>query len=89
MIGWLIYWVRDHLKTGFSRSYRAWDAMTSILADTIPGIRVVKAFAQEGREIERFRRSQRRDLPHQQSGEHGVGLLLALGGVLESDWAWW
>lgn len=29
--------------------------MTSILADTIPGIRVVKAFAQEKREIQRFR----------------------------------
>ena len=29
--------------------------MTSVLADTIPGIRVVKAFAQERREIERFR----------------------------------
>jgi ATP-binding cassette subfamily B protein len=28
--------------------------MTSVLADTIPGIRVVKAFAQEDREIERF-----------------------------------
>ena len=28
--------------------------MTSILADTIPGIRVVKAFAQERREIDRF-----------------------------------
>ncbi|MCY2996407.1 MAG: ABC transporter ATP-binding protein [Planctomycetota bacterium] len=56
-IGWLTYWVRNHLNTGFSRSYRAWDVMTSILADTIPGIRVVKAFAQEGREIEGFRRS--------------------------------
>jgi ATP-binding cassette subfamily B protein len=29
--------------------------MTSILSDTIPGIRVVKAFAQEGRESERFK----------------------------------
>jgi ATP-binding cassette subfamily B protein len=28
--------------------------MTSVLADTIPGIRVVKAFAQERREIDRF-----------------------------------
>ena len=33
--------------------------MTSVLADTIPGIRVVKAFAQEQREIERFRAGQR------------------------------
>ncbi len=34
--------------------------MTSVLADTIPGIRVVKAFAQEDREIERFGRSNHR-----------------------------
>ena len=57
LIGWLIYWVRQHMQTGVSRSYRAWDAMTSILADTIPGVRVVKAFAQEKREIDRFERS--------------------------------
>ena len=36
--------------------------MTSVLADTIPGIRVVKAFAQERREIERFRRANDRVL---------------------------
>ena len=29
--------------------------MTSVLADTIPGVRVVKAFAQENREIDRYR----------------------------------
>jgi ATP-binding cassette subfamily B protein len=57
LIGWLILWVRAHLATGFARGYRAWGTMTSILADTIPGIRVVKAFAQEGHEIQRFRQS--------------------------------
>src|SRR5262249_29168999 len=57
LMGGLIYWVREHLKAGFSRSYRAWDAMTSILADTIPGIRVVQAFSQEEREVNRFRHS--------------------------------
>ena len=36
--------------------------MTSVLADTIPGIRVVKAFAQERREIDRFRRANDRVL---------------------------
>ena len=35
----------------------AWSDMVSVLADTIPGIRVVKAFAQERREVDRFRRS--------------------------------
>src|SRR5438093_7224790 len=34
--------------------------MTRVLADTIPGLRVVKAFAQEDREIDRFGRSNHR-----------------------------
>jgi ABC-type multidrug transport system fused ATPase/permease subunit len=29
--------------------------VTNVLADTIPGIRVVKAFAQEDREAQRFK----------------------------------
>ena len=59
---WLVYSVRGRLQQGFSRSRIAWADMTSALADTIPGIRVVKAFAQEEREINRFRRSNRRVL---------------------------
>ncbi|WP_010582548.1 cyanophycin metabolism-associated ABC transporter [Schlesneria paludicola] len=53
-IVWLMYYARDKLQIGFQASSRAWGAMSSVLADTIPGIRVVKAFAQEDREIERF-----------------------------------
>lgn len=52
---WLMYVSRDRLQAGFATSSRAWSSMTSVLADTIPGIRVVKAFAQEEREIDRFR----------------------------------
>ncbi|MES2530296.1 MAG: ABC transporter ATP-binding protein, partial [Pseudomonadota bacterium] len=33
---------------------RVWSEVTNVLADTIPGIRVVKAFAQEKREADRF-----------------------------------
>lgn len=51
---WLVYLVRERLRRGFSRATVAWGDMTSVLADTIPGIRVVKAFAQETRESERF-----------------------------------
>ena len=51
---WLVYAVRERLRRGFSRASVAWGDMTSVLADTIPGIRVVKAFAQEKREIDRF-----------------------------------
>ena len=51
---WLVYLVRERLRRGFSRATVAWGDMTSVLADTIPGIRVVKAFAQEVRESGRF-----------------------------------
>ena len=54
-IGWLIHNVRDRLRTGFEKIDRVWSEVTNVLADTIPGIRVVKAFAQERREAQRFR----------------------------------
>ena len=60
VIVWLVYRVRARLRRGFRQASVAWGEMTSVLADTIPGIRVVKAFAQENREIERFGRSNRR-----------------------------
>ena len=54
-IGWAIHVVRDKLRYGFEKIDRIWSEVTSVLADTIPGVRVVKAFAQEGRESDRFR----------------------------------
>jgi len=51
---WLVYAVRARMRRGFSQASVAWGDMTSLLADTIPGIRVVKAFAQERRESRRF-----------------------------------
>jgi ATP-binding cassette subfamily B protein len=57
LIAWMIQRVRIRLRHGFARGSAAWAEMVNVLADTIPGIRVVKAFAQEQREIERFRRS--------------------------------
>ena len=57
IIAWLVHQVRGRLRHGLQRGGRAWSELTSVLADTIPGIRVVKAFAQEHREVERFRTS--------------------------------
>jgi ATP-binding cassette subfamily B protein len=62
VIAWLIHIVRDRLRTGFEQIDRVWAEVTSVLADTIPGIRVVKAFAQEAREARRFREANRRNL---------------------------
>ncbi len=56
-IAWMIHMVRDRLRTGFEKIDRVWGEVTSVLADTIPGIRVVKAFAQERREAQRFKQA--------------------------------
>ncbi len=61
-IAWMIHVVRDRLRTGFEKIDRVWSDVTSVLADTIPGIRVVKAFAQEAREARRFRDANQRNL---------------------------
>lgn len=61
-IAWLIHLVRDRLRHGFERADRVWSEITNVLADTIPGIRVVKAFAQEAREVRRFREANDRNL---------------------------
>jgi ATP-binding cassette subfamily B protein len=62
LIAWMIHIVRDKLRTGFEKIDRVWSEVTNVLADTIPGIRVVKAFAQERRESGRFRDANRRNL---------------------------
>ena len=62
LIAWLIHLVRDRLRHGFEKVDRIWAEVTNVLADTIPGIRVVKAFAQEKREATRFREANRHNL---------------------------
>jgi ATP-binding cassette subfamily B protein len=62
LIIWLIHLVRDRLRFGFEKVDRSWSELTNVLADTIPGIRVVKAFAQENREVARFRETNDRYL---------------------------
>jgi ATP-binding cassette subfamily B protein len=61
-IVWMIRAVRFRLQTGFEKIDRVWSEVTSVLADTIPGVRVVKAFAQEHRESARFREANKHNL---------------------------
>ena len=61
-IVWMIHLVRFRLQTGFEKIDRVWSEVTSVLADTIPGVRVVKAFAQEHREAARFREANKHNL---------------------------
>ena len=51
---WLIYRHSESITRLFIRAWRKWSRVTDVLSDTIPGIRVVKAFNQEEREIGRF-----------------------------------
>ena len=62
IIAWMIHQVRDRLRTGFEKIDRVWGEVTNVLSDTIPGIRVVKAFAQEKREAQRFREANQHNL---------------------------
>lgn len=86
LIAYLVHLVRSRLRRGFVLEMRAWSEMTSVLADTIPGIRVVKAFAQERRETERFRTANDRVLQANDRVntvwtffEPAVGLLTSFG----------
>jgi len=54
LLAWLVQRVRTRLRHGFARASHAWGEMVSVLNDSISGVRVVKAFAQESREVERF-----------------------------------
>ena len=49
-----IYLNGRHLERYFLRAWRRWSALTDVVSDTIPGIRVVKAFNQEKSERRRF-----------------------------------
>ena len=54
LVVFFLFLVRDRLRRCYSRVSVVAADLQSVLADTIPGIRVVKAFAQERREIDRF-----------------------------------
>ncbi len=51
---WAIHLHGQHMQKLFLRAWRKWSRVTDILSDTIPGMRVVKAFHQEEREKQRF-----------------------------------
>jgi len=54
LLCWAIYRHGERMNRIFLRVWRKWSRVTDVLSDTIPGIRVVKAFNQESREVSRF-----------------------------------
>lgn len=51
--------MREWIRLIFRRQWRLYDKANSLLQDILSGIRVVKAFGQEGREVARFRSASR------------------------------
>ncbi|MCO4795504.1 MAG: ABC transporter ATP-binding protein [Bacteriovoracaceae bacterium] len=52
-----IYLHGEKMQKLFIKAWRKWSDLTSVLADTVPGIQVVKAFNQEKKEIKRFNKT--------------------------------
>ena len=53
----MFYVHTERMQILFLRIWRKWGNMTAVISDVIPGIRVVKAFAQENHEVTKFRNS--------------------------------
>ncbi|MEM6820746.1 MAG: ABC transporter ATP-binding protein [Verrucomicrobiota bacterium] len=54
---WAYYLHGKAINKRFLKAWRKWSSLTAVLSDTIPGMKVVKAFNQEEREIGRFGRA--------------------------------
>jgi ATP-binding cassette subfamily B protein len=54
LLCWGIFRHGQRMNEMFLRAWRKWSGVTDVLSDTIPGMRVVKAFNQEEREKKRF-----------------------------------
>ncbi len=50
----LTYYRGIKMQSMFGRLWTYWSRMTAVVGDAVPGVRVVKAFANERREIDRF-----------------------------------
>jgi ATP-binding cassette subfamily B protein len=89
---WAIVRHSDRLQWFFIRAWRKWSRVTDVLSDTIPGMRVVKAFSQEARESKRFI-ERNVDVTREFNRIHQVwtsfwpGLMLAVHGTTVLVWA--
>jgi ATP-binding cassette subfamily B protein len=82
----------ERIQQLFLRAWRKWSRVTDVLSDTIPGMRVVKAFNQEDREVGRFN-ERNDDVTDEFSRIHHLwttfwpGLMLAVHGTTVAVWA--
>lgn len=89
---WAIYRHGTKINRVFVRAFRKWSAVTDVLSDTIPGMRVVKAFSQEEREKGRFNK-RNYDVTEEFNHIHHIwttfwpGLMLAVHSTTVAVWA--
>lgn len=50
----LTIFFHKRLHRSFRQMWHRWSQMTAVVADALPGVRVIKAFSQEQREVDRF-----------------------------------
>ena len=55
-LGVLTYYRSQKMQRMFGRLWTYWSRLTAVVGDALPGVRVIKAFANEQREINRFDR---------------------------------
>jgi ATP-binding cassette subfamily B protein len=89
---WAIFKHGERINRLFTRAWRKWSALTDVLSDTIPGIRVVKAFNQEEREKSRFgtrneEATQEFNRIHAHWTAFWPALMLAVHGTTVAVWA--
>jgi ABC-type multidrug transport system fused ATPase/permease subunit len=91
LLCWTIALHGRRMNELFLRAWRKWSSLTDLLSDTIPGMRVVKAFHQEEREKRRFGH-RNHDVVAEFNRIHGVwtsfwpGLLLAIHALVLVVW---
>ena len=80
---------RKKMHRLYRRIWRVWASVTSVLTDTIPGIRVVKAFANEGKSMEKFAQRNEKWLETNKRASrittlfpHIVGFMMTCGSLL-------
>jgi ATP-binding cassette subfamily B protein len=55
LVIFLTIYFHKRLHGGFDQLFHRWGMLTAVVADALPGVRVIKAFGQEKREVYRFK----------------------------------
>ncbi len=90
-IVWFIFAHSQRMERYFLRAWRRWSRLTDVLSDTIPGVRVVKAFNREQQEVARFA-GRNRDATNEFNAIHRVWtrfwpvLTLAINAMTVAIW---